>query len=164
MTRATWSLAAAAALGACAPSHDLADARVQGAAVRELFVTREHARRLVLWNDSAEPGPTFGTLGEQDAVGDTAALARAISVPVLPVRATDLVRLFRAHPDGWAAFYAAYPGAPGLVELARPTWSGDTLATVIVGRACGEHCFNAWRVTVRDGRVAAAQPLRIPKS
>ncbi|MDQ6925366.1 MAG: hypothetical protein M3154_03925, partial [Candidatus Eremiobacteraeota bacterium] len=75
----------------------------------------------------------------------------------------DLVRLFRAHPDGWAAFYATFPGAPGLVELEHPVWTGDSLATVVVGRACGEHCVNAWRVTMRAGRVVATEPLRIPK-
>ncbi len=141
-----------------------ADADVQGAAVRELFFTREHARRLVLWADPDEPGPTFEVIYQDDARVDARAVASTVPTSVIPVRAADLARLFRAHPDGWAAFYAAYPGAPGLVELARPVWSGDTLATVVAGRACGEHCFNAWRVTVRDGRVVATVPLRIPKS
>lgn len=156
--------ALAVAASACARPGPAADARVQAAAVRELFVAREHARQLVLWADPDETGPTFELLGAHDARADLRALASAIPLPVRPVRAADLAQLFRAHPDGWAAFYAAHPGAPGLVELARPAWSGDTLATVVVGRACGEHCFNAWRVTVHRGRVVATAPLRLPKS
>ena len=166
--RATRALVlAAAALGACARPGHAADAAVQGAAVRELFVTREHARQLVLWADPGEIGPTFELLGAADAGADSGALAAAIPAPVRPVRAAQLAALFRAHPDGWAAFYVAYPGAPGLVELARPAWSGDTLATVLVGRACGEHCFNAWQVAVRaapDGRGISTTPLRLPKA
>ena len=158
------ALAAAGAVASCARPDAAADAGVQAAAVRELFVTREHARQLVLWADPREAGPTFELLGAHDAGADPRTLASAIPVPVRSVIAANLARLFRAHPDGWAAFYVAYPGAPGLVELARPAWSGDTLATVVVGRACGEHCFNAWRVTVRRGRVVATLPLRLPKS
>lgn len=154
----------ACCLGACTPPRHTADAVVQGAAARELFFTREHARQLVLWADPDEPGPTFDVIGQRDARVDTAAVATTIPAPVIPVRSADLARLFRVHPDGWAAFYVAYPGAPGIVELAHPVWSGDTLATVIVGRACGEHCFNAWCVTVRDGRVVSTVPLHIPKS
>ncbi|GJG85654.1 hypothetical protein tb265_08350 [Gemmatimonadetes bacterium T265] len=157
--------AAACALALAACTHTpRADAAVQGAAVRELFFTREHARQLVLWTDRNEPGPTFDVIGEHDAHPDVVAVATAVPTSVVPVHAADLARLFRTHPDGWAAFYTAYPGSPGLVELARPAWSGDTLATVVVGRACGEHCLNAWRVTVRDGRVVATAPLRVPKS
>ena len=151
------------ALTACTRPHR-GDAEVQGAAVRALFVTREHARQLVVWADPDEPGPTFDVIPHAPARVDVGAVAAAVPTSVVPVRAADLARLFRAHPDGWAAFYATYPGAPGLVELARPVWSGDTLATVVVGRACGEHCLNAWRVTVRDGRVVATVPLHLPKS
>ena len=158
---------AATSLGACARPGHAADATIQGAAVRELFVSREHARQLVLWADPGETGPTFELLGVANASVDARALGAAIPAPVRPVRAATLAELFRAHPDGWAAFYVAYPGAPGLVELARPAWSGDTLATVVVGRACGEHCFNAWRVAVRAApsvRVVSTTPLRLPKS
>ncbi|HEY0780341.1 MAG TPA: hypothetical protein VGD56_20460 [Gemmatirosa sp.] len=137
---------------------------MQATAVRELFIVREHARRLVVWADAAERGPTFDVLGRDDADVDTRALGAAIPVAVDRVTAPDLARLFRRHPDGWAAFYRTYPGAPGVVELASPVWSGDTLATVVVGRACGEHCLNAWRVSVRGGRALAAVPLRLPKS
>lgn len=155
---------AALALGACTRAHGVVDdARVQGAAGRELFVVREHARLLVVWHDVTERGPTFDLLGRDDAALDSAALATTVTIPVIRVRSADLVRVFRMHPDGWAAFYAAYPGTPGLVEFTRPVWAGDT-ATVIVGRACGEHCFFAWRVTVRDGRVLATAPLHLPRS
>ncbi len=153
-------------LAGCTPVRHANDARVEAAAVHELFVTREHARRIVLWTDRAERGPTFDVLQARDADVDTAALGAAIPAPVVGVDAPDLDRLFRAHPDGWAAFFARYPAAPGLVELARPAWSGDTLASVVVGRACGEHCFNAWRVTVAwpSGRVLATAGLHLPKS
>lgn len=153
---------ALAALAACARPRP--DAAVHAAAARELFFTREHARQLALWTDPAERGPAFDLLGFADAPADTRRLEAALHAPVVRVTADNLANLFRAHPDGWAAFYAAYLGAPGLVELARPTWSGDTLATVVVGRACGEHCFNAWRVAVRNGHVVTTTPLPVPKS
>ncbi len=165
-------VALALLLTACAPSRPLSDAQVQGLAVGELFVAREHARQLVVWSDARERGPTFETIDAADARADLRALGAAVTVPVRPVDAAALGRLFQAHPDGWAAFYAAYPGAPGLIELARPAWRGDSLATVVVGRACGEHCFNAWRVTLRvvmrgtapTADVVATTPLRLPKS
>ena len=163
-TRVCTACVLALTLAACTPAPHAADTRVEAAAIRELFFTREHARVLVLWTDRAERGPTFELLGRLNAAVDPAALSAAIPARVVGVVASDLARLFSAHPDGWAAFYAQYPGAPGLVELAAPTWRGDTLATVIVGRACGEHCFQAWQVTVRDGRVVAAAPLHLPKS
>ncbi len=166
MTRTLYVLLPAAlALSSCARRPTAADeARIEGSALHELFVAREHARLLVAWTDAAERGPTFDLVGQDDAPLDSSAVAMAVGIPITRVRSADLASLFRAHPDGWAAFYAAFPGAPGLVEVARPVWSGDGAATVVVGRACGEHCFQVWRVTVRDGHVVATAPIHVPKS
>jgi hypothetical protein len=93
-------------------------------------------------------------------------LAAAVGIPVTLASATDMVRLFREHADGWRAFYRQYAGTPGLVELGRVRYAGRT-ATVVVGRSCGEHCLHAWRVTVRAGgdrvwRVTGVAPFTVP--
>ncbi len=133
----------------------------QGAAIRHLFFERERAARVVLWADPAEPGPAFEALGRAPAPpADSAALARGVAAPVTLVRGADLRRLFRDHPDGWAAFYRRYPGAPGLVEVGPVLRAADgRTAEVVVGRACGEHCVNAWRVELRraEGRGAKGE-------
>jgi hypothetical protein len=37
------------------------------------------------------------------------------------------------------------------VEVSPVTFDGDSLATVTVGRSCGEHCAVAWRLVVARG-------------
>ncbi len=73
---------------------------------------------------------------------------------------------FRAHPSGWDAWFAAHPANAGLIEVAEPRVHRND-ATVVVGRACGEHCRNAWRVTLKRIRhewvVQTIDVLPIPK-
>jgi hypothetical protein len=160
--RALAAIVLGTAAGGCAPGGGAArgsdQGAAQGAAIRHLFFERERAARVVLWADPAEPGPAFEALGRAPSPpADSAALARGVAAPVTLVRGADLRRLFRDHPDGWAAFYRRYPGAPGLVEVGPVARAPDgRTAEVVVGRACGEHCVNAWRVELRraDGRGA----------
>jgi hypothetical protein len=168
----TWALAGVAvAVAACArPAPSAPDeAAAQGAALRRLFFEREHAGRLVVWDDPVDAGPAFEALGSgRGAPAATAALARAVGAPVTTVRSVDLQRLFRDHPDGWAAFYSAYPRSAGLVEIGRVERTGAGVAQVVVGRACGEQCRNAWRVALRTDdagrwRATAVTPLRVPR-
>lgn len=146
---------------------------------------RERARSVVLWGDRA-PGLVFEALGTAElgvAPPGAASGARPVPDPVrpgelaglalpLPAAVTDgaaMTALFHAHPDGWAAFYRRHPGTAGLVELARPTVAaGGGQATLVVGRACGEHCRQAWQVTLARapaGRwtVTGVVPLRVPQ-
>jgi hypothetical protein len=140
-----------AAVGCARGGDGSAEGAAQGAAIRHLFFERERAARVVLWADPGEPGPAFEALGRAPAPpADSAALAAGVAAPVTLVRGADLRRLFRDHPDGWAAFYRSYPGAPGLVEVGPVARAPDgRTAAVVVGRACGEHCVNAWRVELR---------------
>ena len=166
--------APAGAPAACAPGRPHAPAEApdaaaaRGLALRRLFFERERAARLVLWDDPA-PGPAFEALGRRPAplgAGGARRVAAVVGAPVVTVTADTLARLFRAHADGWAAFYRRYAGAPGLVEVG-PAERAGAGAAVVVGRACGEHCLNAWRVTLGTGaaggwRVTGVAPLRVP--
>ena len=132
---------------------------VQRLALDSLFNGREHAQRLVLWATDVTNGPALEPLG---SVVTRSATPRTIDVtrlaPSLPARTLTedaVADLFRRNADGWAAFYREYSGSAGLVELS-PVWlapDGST-ATTYVGRSCGEHCRNAWRILARrqDGR------------
>jgi hypothetical protein len=125
----------------------------------------------VLWADPGEAGPVFAAMGVRGGAVDSAAGRAAggiVGVPVAFVTAADMTRLFRAHPDGWAAFYARYAGAPGLVEVGVVERAGPGRAAVTVGRSCGEHCASAWRVELRAApgatawRAAGVRTLRVP--
>ena len=141
-------------------------------ALDTLFTGRERARRLVIWPSDAGDGPTFEALPH---LSEPAGARRTIdaerlgaSLPARVMGEAELERLFRENPDGWAAFYAAFPGAPGLVELLPVRVSRDgRRAETYVGRACGEHCRNAWRVGVTrdpggDWRVQVLEWIHVP--
>ncbi|MBV9880340.1 MAG: hypothetical protein JO180_07585, partial [Gemmatirosa sp.] len=123
---------------ACTALRDTGGASAQRAALRHLFRDRAHDRALVLWADASRAGPVFEALGEPPAPPVAGTPADTSLGSVVALRGHDLDTLFRAHPDGWAAFFAQHPGATGLLEVARAVRHGDT-ATVLVGRACGEH-------------------------
>jgi hypothetical protein len=132
-------------------------------ALRHLFFVRERAGRLAVWDDRREAGPVFEALGRAPGPPvDAAAVGRVVGAPVTLLGTGDLERLFRDHPDGWAAFYRAYPRAPGLVEVG-PVEREAGKTVVVVGRACGEQCRNAWRVEVDGGRVVRAGVVRVPR-
>ena len=147
-------------------------AQVHRLALDTLFDGRERARQLVIWATDGGDGPTFELLHvERDAARPPQPIDRMGLDTRLPVRIVDereVERLFRENPDGWAAFYATYPGAPGLVELLPVrVFDAGRRAETWVGRACGEHCRNAWRVIAERGndgpwRVQALEGIRVP--
>ena len=145
---------------------------VQRLALDTLFNGREHATRLVLWASDAGDGPALEALGAPLArpkVPRSIDVSRLVpSLPARVVSEADLTTLFRRHPDAWAAFFREHPGAPGLVELSPVRLSPDgRVAETYVGRSCGEHCRNVWRVRVSraaDGnwRVDTLEWVRVP--
>ena len=146
---------------------------VQRVALGALFNGRERAQRLVLWESDAEDGPALEALRSTLPRARTSHridLARlAPSLPARTLTEAAVADLFRKNPDGWAAFFRENPGSSGLVELS-PVWlSGDgDSATTHIGRSCGEHCRNAWRVSARRmgsrWTVTDVQWVRVPGS
>jgi hypothetical protein len=128
---------------------------VQRVALDSLFNGREHAQRLVLWATDAGNGPVLEALARvvlKSADPRTIDVAHlSSSLPARVMTETAVTELFRRNADGWAAFFRENAGAAGLVELS-PVWlSPDGVhATTYIGRACGEHCRNAWWVSVRQ--------------
>jgi hypothetical protein len=127
---------------------------VQRVALDSLFNGRERAQRLVLWESDAADGPALEVVrstiprARKSRTIDIARLAP--SLPARTLAETAVADLFRRNPDGWAAFFRENAGSAGLIELS-PVWlsrDGDS-ATTHVGRSCGEHCRNVWRVSAR---------------
>ena len=144
---------------------------VQRVALDSLFNGRERARRLVLWESDAADGPALEALR---STIPRVTMSRRIDVvrlaPSLPARTLTeaaVADLFRKNPDGWAAFFRENAGSAGLIELS-PVWlsPGGDSATTYVGRSCGEHCRNAWRVSARRTSsrwiITELQPVRVP--
>ena len=132
---------------------------VQSAVVSLLFLEREQARSIELWADTTRAGPVFTSLGIRPSVPDSLRVPARTGVSVHRITADSMAAIFRGNPDGWEAFFRRYPASSGLVELSRVTFNGDSLATVTVGRSCGEHCAVAWRLVVSRG-ADGAWPLR----
>lgn len=131
--------------GGTRPSESREIAAVQTAALTELFVVRERASALLLWQDAVHTGPVFDSLGLR-AVRDVAV---PTALAVSRVSLAELEALFAQHPDGWAALYATYPGTPGLVEVGPVTVDAAArTAQIAVGRSCGENCRMAWHLTL----------------
>ena len=143
-------------LSACHASDD-ATYTIQRLALDTLFNGREHARELVIWSsDSAGPA-LENILSRQHLEHPRIDIQRLEpTIPAIAVDEQALTDLFREHPDGWAEFFRRYPQSSGLVELSPIRFSsGDRLAEVFVGRSCGEHCKNAWRISARREPVGA---------
>jgi hypothetical protein len=143
---------------------------IHRAAMVELFTVRERAQRLVFWRDPGTRGPVFSRL---HADGSSAALpepvAAAATGDLLPIDSVSLPRLeqlFRDAPDGWKAFFAQQPGAPGIIELGEVRHdSRSGTASVLVGRSCGERCATAWQLELRrapEWQVTAMRVLSLP--
>jgi hypothetical protein len=124
---------------------------VQSAVVSLLFLEREHARSIELWADSTHAGPVFSVLGVGPSVPDALRVPMRTGATVHRITADTMARIFRESPDGWEAFFRRYPASSGLVEISPVAFRGDSMATVTVGRSCGEHCAIAWRLTVARG-------------
>ena len=149
---------------------------VQRAALLTLFVTREHARQLVFWSDTAHTSPTLLLLREvgltlEAQPPDTAALA--LPMPVHLESLATMEQQFRASPDGWETWFTRFPASSGIIALTRPVLlatlaDGRVRARVVVARTCGEHCHSAWRVTLHrttNGawRTRSVEPLTLPR-
>ena len=127
---------------------------VQRLAVDSLFDGRERTGRLVLWATDAGDGPVLDALGSLVPKPSTPrpvdVVRLASALPARVMRESELAELFRRNPDAWAAFFRENPTAAGLVELAPVRLSRDgPTATTFVGRSCGEHCRNAWRIVAK---------------
>jgi hypothetical protein len=144
---------------------------MQRLALDSLFNGREHAGRLVLWATDAGDGPVFEALGALVPKPttprriDVARLGAAL--PARTITEAALATLFRENPDAWAAFFRENPAAAGLIELSPVRVSPDgQSATTYVGRSCGEHCRNAWRIVARrlgsGWTIEALSWIRVP--
>jgi hypothetical protein len=139
---------------ACAPGRDYRSERaVLRATLVELFATRERARAITVWHDPREQAPTLSAYGgpwdHHDTLAlqvvDTTGLALPFRVERTTLAASE--RFFREHPKGWDAWFEANPGNAGIVEVVKPRIFTDS-AVMVVGRACGEICRTAWRVSL----------------
>jgi hypothetical protein len=151
----------------CAPPSPRDAAAIDRAVLTTLFAERERGTRLVLY-----AGPSDSALTLQSAVLPAGAVLRRASVDGVPlsvelVGPSQLTAHFRAHPEAWRAWFERFPGSAGLVERTEPAVEGAR-ATMLVGRACGEHCRMAWRVTLLHGagawRVQQVMPVPLPPS
>lgn len=150
---------------------------MQRAALVTLFAERERAGQLLLWRDprpdALRDAPTLGLLAGAGAADAPLALAEpdvaalALPLPARTIAPAEVAAHFRVHPDGWEAWFRRFAGSGGVVELTVPRAVAADTALVVVGRACGEHCRQAWRVTVaREGRAwrtASVEPLALPR-
>lgn len=143
-----------ATLAACGPGRDYRSERdVLRATLVELFATREKARAITVWHDPREQAPTLSAYGGPWDHRDTLALqvvdTTGLGLPFVVERTTlgESERFFREHAGGWDSWFEANPGNAGVVEVVKPRVFADS-AVVIVGRACGEICRSAWRVSL----------------
>lgn len=138
----------------CAPGRDHDGERdVVRAALVELFARRERARAITLWHDPRSQAPTLSAYGgpwdDRDTLALLAVDTTGLGLPFRVERTTlaTMEAFFRTNPAGWDAWFSANPGNAGIVEVVTPRIVADS-AVVIVGRACGEICRSAWRVSL----------------
>jgi hypothetical protein len=160
-------------IGSCGPGRDhRAERAVVRATLVELFAAREKAQAITLWHDPRQQAPTLSVYGGPWDQHDTLALQVVDSTGMrLPFRVQhttlrEMSAFFAKHPGGWDVWFEMHPGNAGVVEIVRPQMFADS-AVVMVGRACGEMCRSAWRVSLtrRDTswRVRQVQTLTLPK-
>ena len=152
-------------------SPDAATYDIQRLALDTLFNGRERARELVIWSsDSA--GPVLERIVSKRPVEQGRIDIRRLksTIPATVIDEAAITRVFRDHPDAWAEFFRLFPGSPGLVELSPVHFSsGNRVAETYVGRSCGEHCRNAWRIIARRDpggtwKVAELRWIPVPAS
>jgi hypothetical protein len=117
---------------------------------RLVFVSRARTRAQ-LWADTTRAGPVFSVLGIRPSVLASLRVPARTGATLHRITSDTMATIFRDNPDGWEAFFRRYPASSGLVEVSPVTFDGDSLATVTVGRSCGEHCAVAWRLVVARG-------------
>jgi hypothetical protein len=157
-----------AVTASCGRPPEVTNVDIARVAMKQLFVAREKAQAITLWRDRTV-SLTLGALPLTDASPrvplDSAALALSLRTGVADQASMEA--FFRTHPAGWDAWFEANPGNAGLVEVAEPLVH-DNDASVVVGRACGEHCRSAWRLTLKRIRhewvVQQVTVLPVPRS
>ena len=147
----------------------LGDYAVYAAALDSLVLRVEGDRRLVLLSPTVGDGPEGWASVEamrDDADVPTDVRADfmtknasrvalfpdslALGVPITVVARDSIRALASDHDDGWAAIFAAFPGARGLVQLSRVGFSRDsTRALLYLGRTCGDLCGTGWKLQFR---------------
>lgn len=136
-----------------------AEAEVVRASLVTLFSRRERAQSIAIWTDSRERSPTLSAFGGRFDAHDTLQLvdlpsgggAWPFALEATSLR--DMQAFFKRAPAGWDSWFSSRQGSGGVVEIVRPRIAGDS-ASIIIGRACGEICRGAWRVSlVREGGV-----------
>jgi hypothetical protein len=154
---------AALVLAGCTGGRDHAAERaVLRATLVELFATREQAVAITVWRDPREQAPTLSAWGPPWDHRDTLRLqvvdTTGLGLPFRVERTTlgDMERAFRDTPDAWDRWFVENPGNAGIVEVTRPRLMGDS-AVLVVGRACGEICRSAWRVTLEREQGGASR-------
>lgn len=158
---------------ACAPrGHADTERAVLRATLLALFAGREHAQAITLWQDSRQQAPTLSVYGGPWDAHDTLALAQVDGTGLaLPFRVEhttlrEMSDFFARHPGGWDSWFERHPGNAGVVEVVTPRLFADS-AMVTVGRACGEMCRTAWRVSLvrrgDDWHVRRVQVHRLPR-
>jgi hypothetical protein len=138
---------------------------VERVVLRELFLLRERASRIVLYEGPPASAPALGATVLPE--GMTLSRLPAARVDGESISAAALATLFRRNPDGWRAWFQRFPGSSGLVERTTPLVRGDS-AVMIVARTCGEHCQQGWIVNAaRTGRtewkVTGVEPFPLPR-
>lgn len=158
---------------ACGPGRDyVAEKQVVRATLTELFAKRERARAITVWHDPREQAPTLSAFGGPFDHHDTLTLqvvdTTGMGLPFVVEHTTlrEISAFFAEHPGGWDRWLEDHPGNAGVVEVVKPrVW--DDSAAVVVGRACGEMCRSAWRVSLvradTTWRVKRVQLLSVPK-
>lgn len=167
-------LAVAVAVAACAPSRRALpatdQAAIAGAALTTLFLEREHAGELILWDGTLREAPALSELALGDSLDVLRVVPVTLPVPVHTIGLDSLEAHFRAHAEAWGAWYAAHPRSGGIVAVTAPLRAVNDAgrASVLVGRLCGDHCRQVWRVVARrDGetwRTDSVSAVRVPKS
>jgi hypothetical protein len=141
---------------------DDASYAIQRIALDTLFNGREHSRELVVWS-SDSVGPALEAILPQQHLQHTRLRVDRLNatIPATAIDERTIARLFREHPDGWEEFFRRHPRSSGLVELSPVRFSSGESAEVFVGRSCGRHCQNAWRVVLRRDPVGAWRVTRL---
>ncbi len=166
---------AGVAIRSMAVVNDAMSAAIQRAALTSLFIEGERSTRLVLWSGDRLNAPALSLLPGAGTRGDTLAVdvpdpeRLSMDIPTTRVTVRDVEALGREAANEWDGWLARNPGSGGIVELTRPRvrMGEPERATLVIGRACGQHCRSAWRLAlVRDGagawHTSAVVPLPLP--
>jgi hypothetical protein len=135
LTASVWGSPHAAA--AQLPSASTTELSIIAAAVDSLYM-QDGVGRVVV-------SPT--AVGRNGGSVDIHGIARLVTsrIPLSFVDRDSLDKIPHGNPDAyWKSFFAAFPGAKGLVTVGRPEISDDGQSAVLyIGMGCGGRC-GAW--------------------